>query len=491
MNHPEMLRRFGQLLPQFEHANNPEGVLTKYARENNFAPAQLEKLGHIFNTAKTLHFLDKSAHRADTFKIVDVPSLLEDYKGFDPGEAPTKQASTAKVSNNPYAVPRIADEVWGRADSSKRAFVHTPTERSCDASSQVDEMFKAACAAIDDVRNADSARELLTEIKEEIFTNVRKLASFLDRDGLHVYPAAKAQVLKAFPEKGAKVCQLLEGHMEGIRHLSLEKTAATIPEKAFAKDPGGWFDVVAATEELMGYHKDAFNAAAFFKAATKTEEKPKKKTPKTDKDDLAPKEKGKRRPKSESGGALITQETIDPFYSKPKEEKEEDSKGESNGDGGKAFLAALQGITDRVGAGSEKVTGQVLSGAPVKSLANAVHGGRDKNRSSMDQALGEDRDTAILLRLLKDPIIRQADPKSVSDIYHVIRSANPQVAGDEQLAKLIVREAIQYGSVPSHVHKELVDTNKTQLQSEELAGNLDKQRYAIGGLGGKPQENKG
>ena len=81
---------FEDLLPEIKETGDVENVFLKFAKEKNIAPALLEKLGHVYNTAKTVNYLDKSAshekQRGSTFAILDVPALLEKYASAQPSD---------------------------------------------------------------------------------------------------------------------------------------------------------------------------------------------------------------------------------------------------------------------------------------------------------------------------------------------------------------------------------------------------------------------
>ncbi len=65
--------------PRVRRSGDPEGELIKFANEKNMSPALLEGLGQLFNTAKTLCYMDKSANRGDSFPLVNVQDLVSQY----------------------------------------------------------------------------------------------------------------------------------------------------------------------------------------------------------------------------------------------------------------------------------------------------------------------------------------------------------------------------------------------------------------------------
>ena len=68
------------LIPQVNEAGDATSVFSKFARENNLPPAQLEKMGHIFNIASTRQWMNSNPEaRGATFPTLDVPTLVESY----------------------------------------------------------------------------------------------------------------------------------------------------------------------------------------------------------------------------------------------------------------------------------------------------------------------------------------------------------------------------------------------------------------------------
>lgn len=84
------------VLPAIVKSGDPEGELLKCASEHNLPIAQVEKLGQVFNTYKTLTGLSVQKNRGDSHSIVDVPSMVEKYASFNPKKVLKKQAAVEK-----------------------------------------------------------------------------------------------------------------------------------------------------------------------------------------------------------------------------------------------------------------------------------------------------------------------------------------------------------------------------------------------------------
>lgn len=64
------------LLPRMK-AEDPAQVMSKYASARGLSAAQLERLGHVFNTASTLATLEKDRNGSPA--LVDVPQMVDGY----------------------------------------------------------------------------------------------------------------------------------------------------------------------------------------------------------------------------------------------------------------------------------------------------------------------------------------------------------------------------------------------------------------------------
>ena len=74
------------VVPQMQKSAAPVDCLLKYAKEHNFSPAILERVGHMFNSLKTnsaYNLAKEASHRGDYISTLDVPALLEKYSSFD------------------------------------------------------------------------------------------------------------------------------------------------------------------------------------------------------------------------------------------------------------------------------------------------------------------------------------------------------------------------------------------------------------------------
>jgi hypothetical protein len=73
-----------EVAPEANQSGDPEAAILKVATARNLPPAAVERLGHLWNTGRTLNHLEKSANRADNVPLVDVPALVSKYSSYNP-----------------------------------------------------------------------------------------------------------------------------------------------------------------------------------------------------------------------------------------------------------------------------------------------------------------------------------------------------------------------------------------------------------------------
>lgn len=166
MNHQAIIEQLSVLAPKLKAAESPEAVLVKYATDRNLSPAQLERIGQVYNIAKTLNFMDKSANRGDSFRVLDTQKMMSDFTSFKP--APQKEATSNSDWNS-----------WFDAPLSKAASSSNPD----DINSWIDTTEKSAKIVEEDgkytVYSEDGSKRLSKPgTKEEAVKRLRQVEYF-------------------------------------------------------------------------------------------------------------------------------------------------------------------------------------------------------------------------------------------------------------------------------------------------------------------------
>lgn len=465
--------------------------MLKYARAHNFSSEQLGKLGHIFNTAKAVEFLKVAEDRAANFRIVDVPGLQESYTEFRPESKAATAVSFGADQDHDWALPNF----WETADNQGQELVYSFEHKAAREEAPADHwrtLYKQACENRDLLQECEGLSfELLSRSSEA----VTKFASVVvDVHDPRVYPAAKSEVLRKFgstPDVLA-VLHAAEHHMEKVRGLHIEKQAVCLDPKQFVRDSGGWFDPFAeALDAFRLYQKSSACMDILKEAVTmspdqekafnkrmgdRITEKLKRETGAVDEADLTERLKG------DLTGTPV--EKVKPLEIRDPRLMYKDEKDESKPP--KDLPLDFDKILGAMGASGKGVVNDVFGDDPgplsvAKRLALLQNGGKDRERMKLDAQLEDDETSAVLQRLvLTDPIVSKADPTKVADIMNTIREANPEVAKNYNLAGLVVREALQYGSVPVSVYKDLLDMRKTREDITERGDRNTSNRYSTG-----------
>ena len=74
--------------------------------------------------------------------------------------------------------------------------------------------------------------------------------------------------------------------------------------------------------------------------------------------------------------------------------------------------------------------------------------------------------------IMSDDVLRDADQDMLRSLYTTIRDMSPTFASDISLLGPALKESLQYGSIPVHQIKAILDAEKTLLQIKELQDKL-------------------
>lgn len=204
MNHQAIIEQLSVLAPKLKAAESPEAVLVKYANDRNLSPAQLERIGQVYNIAKTLNFMDKSASRGDSFRVLDTQKMMSDFTAFTPKQQ--KEATNNTEWNN-----------WFDAPLSKAASTSNPD----DISSWIDTPEKSAKIVEEDgkytVYSEDGDKRLSQPgTKDEAVKRLRQVEYFkkhkkantvpnlLAMAGDSAYASAETDAVASLPKTAAE-----------------------------------------------------------------------------------------------------------------------------------------------------------------------------------------------------------------------------------------------------------------------------------------------
>jgi hypothetical protein len=215
MNHQAIIEQLSVLAPKLKAAESPEAVLVKYASDRNLSPAQLERIGQVYNIAKTLNFMDKSANRGDSFRVLDTQKMMSDFTAFKPKQE--KEATNNTDWNN-----------WFDAPLSKAASSSNPD----DINSWIDSIEKSAKIVEEDgkytVYSEDGDKRLSKPgTKEEAVKRLRQVEYFKKHKKANTVPnlLAMANDSEYASAESSVIASLPKTASEQIKNELREETA--------------------------------------------------------------------------------------------------------------------------------------------------------------------------------------------------------------------------------------------------------------------------
>ena len=438
MNHSALIHQLDSLLPEIRAAGAPEEVLLKHARENNFYPAQLEKLAQLFNTAKTLTVMDKSAgDRGREFTIIDVPSLVGRFVEPRVEKGHTKSAA-AEPSHDTRRFP-------GRNIA--------PIVKEAAAAAPEETPFEKRAREQNEDRDLQTLEQIIDDHREKGLTHFVKLA-WMVRSGVP-FADIEEDAGDLLGDEGRETVEHFSAYLDSkhIKHARM----TTPTRRALAVDRHQVMPIFKQACEAYGLAKAASSMAGTHPSRTRSG---------------VPAGLSGRR-----GGATGVPQAL------------ADRKGNSKG--------KLSGGSDKPsdskpsGGGEKQDFGKLMDNfvqRPVQGVTGpyqALKGvlgelkGRNSRQEKVDTAGDDAQAVSGLQRLLvTDPILQKADPDTVVDLYNSFRQADPETAKDVNSMRFALREALQYGALPQHTLKEILSGRKERAQAIQAERGNDDALYA-------------
>lgn len=531
MNHQAIIEQLSQLAPQLKSASSAEDVLIKYAKAQNLSPAQLERIGQVYNIAKTLNFMDKSANRGDSFRVVDTEQMLADFTKHTPADK-SKEANTAYQSwiDKPSDMAKAASSPDDLA-----SWIDTPKEEVNSITSYLAAHKKAN--SMPDIM-ALARGELNYSVEADVENPNADMDAFRDLHNKQSFISYEIDVTGQIVDDAnhdlLKLAnELLEMHrIANLPFATMERDAVYSSEnpEAIKKatsiiadyfEQKGWkldrYDFSQPAPRLV---HDKHNALPLFKSAAlkldlrkaaadyiehlnkeaaqaREAREPKRRAGEDTGDTInLPKDNARRRPQDQEQGDMKFPGVNNKRRPKAEEEagpisqldylrmlatQNKDSKPSGNGDGKQDYSAAAD-IAKGIKSMYDPAT---YTNSQTQGLIDSISRPRESTRMntrqrSVDVGADDVSRVADLQRLImSDPIIGEADPDMVVDLYNTISRANPEIARDKNLLRFALREAIQYEAVPLHTYKDLMSIGKDRVDIEDKTNKLQSARYAI------------
>lgn len=428
MTQQQQLALLNSIMPDILETKDPKGVMLKCAREHNLSPAQLEHLGQCFNTAKTLVGLEKQANRGDSFTIVNVPEMLSEYVTYDAHKSGKPDATSKKVTKlMKFAHTGVQEEAetgnryYDPIESLNRLPSLFTLKSVNDVYEPVEDMDKSASSiqVVEEpslwkeeecVRNMKQiAFETTQEIKEKCASLCREVHESGDwqemaEDALSYFGDVANIAIDTVEDYASK-------HNIALEPFELNKVAS---KRALAYDRHKVMPLFGAMLKYAHYKMHALDILESFNP-------------------------GQKKQASEQDTIESLLDAIHPAK-KPQED----------------LLTEKQGslYSTATSAGKDVLQKSVMP--RVESHEQYINQAKQK----------ADETIAVQQLMLEDPVIKEADPQEVYELYKTVASLSPTLAQRPTTLAPIVREALQYGSLPIQTVTALLNAESTAAKTK-------------------------
>lgn len=534
MKHNEAVQTVASLAPQIEKRGAAE-VLLEYATREDLPPAQLEKLAQVYNTLLTVSHIDNAAEdaRGATIPLLDVPELVVGYAtgiGREKAAAGPHSFSSHDVRTLDLnlAIKRTLDPGMSKAASQ----VTTTPDQADERLGRVMDMSRAQDALLDvelDLRMEMSklASELFAAAPHVDGNQFLRDISEYEIEALQHQPVCAVKAAGAFMEKFA-----------APHHTKLQRFAYDYEVTPYAYDidhrlgktfaelakTAGTLDMIVkmsaeTLQEVERNHKSPDNNAAIppmtvregsGAAAPQVEVSPSMlasllsgariqtqrpepepsddEKPRNEDDLLGEAEtlitSTSDKPSTSTGSAPRAESRSDNTQapsSAPKAKSKVDLTGDAKPSSGFTKDDMLELLSRPVNAVSDTIRGaagkmdETISHITSKERTNKAQQSADISVEDIKRAMG-------VRRLIgTDPVLKEADPKVVLEVYNSVVARNPQLAGDMAALRLVLREAVSYEGLTLDSQKLLTEIRRNTGEADKTERENTRQQYAVGG----------
>jgi hypothetical protein len=488
MNQREAVDTMFRLLPQMEN-DTPENVFVKYAADKRLSPAQLTRLGQVFNTTSTNVTLQKD--RNGTPSLIDVPAMVGSYvnsTGRSPKHAhqsflseeaaPPQEKAASATTGYSFSRGHVPD-VW---NGGRPGIEHQKVARAAPKPD-------VRAAGRDAIALVTLALEEYGNKSADYHAEIRKIAQefTIDREKVLDKFATFANDLPGFlnsqMETEAVIGSLGSRLKAAGVDIPVEDGGKRIREKVILyRDRTGQVQKAAAAIECLKEATAARLAISDGMLFLKEHEDELRKDPLLDRQlnkiatqvenhgtvlglfkDASP----ERAPAVDATAAGIERASKgldDALVSRPPKfedyDKDDNMRDLRYGDAAtnaarfvglqaqKGFSRGNKAVLEDIPRMVDEFTEEGRLG---KMLRFTV--GDNKKRVGdiavdREQIARDTRAAATLQKLMiKDEVLSTRDPEQVWQAFQSIRSASPHVAGDETMLKLLLRQATEIGGL--------------------------------------------
>jgi len=462
------------IAPAIRKNHDPEGTILKFANEHNLAPALVQTLGQLFNTAKTLAFMEKSANRGATFPILDVDKMVDKYLDVRPSKSASRNLTKATTSaydlfdfenSEKTSLAACFENVPGLKVEDEIVFSERPVKFASEDVRRDLRFDSENKHLLDTLNQAKSdyeqdAREILVKLARNIKQNELSFEK-IEQDALWVH----GDIIKPAVSMLADYCAA--DHVKIARAKDIGENRLVRENMSIINDLDKVSDCLFKLAAANGMIEETIKAAtphsieqaerAAPPAGAKRHEVvlPSNAPPALESGDESPKsERPEPRSTGRSGGKSA------PSKNAP-----------SNATPEKGYFSHIAGAISSATEPFAKIP------THQKTLKDMLGHGRNTEQEHVDTAHEDTKHLAVLQNLLTtDDVLAEADPEVVVNMYNTVRRVAPSLAGDTNVMRVALRSMIQHDGISPFDLKSFLDTEQAGQKTEfnkRLLGEMD------------------
>ncbi len=479
---------FEELIPEIKKSGSVKDTMLKFANDKNLAPALLEKLGHVYNTAKTVTYLDKCASerkkRAETFNVLDVSEMLDDY---------TKSANeSAKYSDSDFS--SLDSGRFTDLFKKELNFDDLNNLENADdyqevklASQQISDWKKESIG----LANSENAEQLIFDLTEDN----RKIASEISdyvRDSHNEvsFTDMERDAKYYFGDCVKQACDYVADYMEGIK-FSVKRASDAgkrrlIQDTTFLQKFATIQNNLNLKEQAEVYKKEAIvQIPPHVLQQQKKPKKKQKKSPPVKNNPAAAKAKKEKELKEDRGQVTDWVEAQpSPTVDAPRPGGDTPFGDFLNEGGDKAKAVAgyaketLTDIAKGIPSVGNLSNSLGSAGRTAEDFLKLLSPGRQSDQELIDRELDEANYSALIQDLIMtDPILSEEDEDKVVDLYNTIKSVAPELSKDKNVVRVVLRGGVQYDGIAAPDLAQLVEAERNLQKSKWNQNVLDADNY--------------
>ncbi len=497
MEHLTAIKVIEALATDINLSQDPKGVLTKYATAKNLTPAELERLGQVYNSAKTLSHLEKSANRGSTYSLLDIEDLVN---GFTKHEDKVVVEKSASVIVRGGKIPNLfeVETLTKEASSDKSEFLEGLSRKLKEQDIMEKKAFLYNLQANAEELKVDIRNRTKELVKKAFYANqdFNILTNILVSDS-----AASPNGNKDAIEFLAKKAGELTGTDIRVDFTKAASVKVVTDRTGFLKELEYVQEEIDLLHDITELQKSSNIFAGMYGNTAEEEEKKEGKKVSSEELEQAEMDLGLPREPKQLELPLLYNTDIDITSPKtspppatpdkpadapqgaPTEERsttpdsilaylmaKRDAKNTEVPEQAKEKpnTAALDSIKALIDSKFDNLISPHLKPTPkIRGYENA---GVDKQVSSVQTA-------ATIHELMQDPIISAHSPQKVVSLYNSLAQINPAMMRDKNVSKFALREALQYEGITPHTYGQLIGIEKDKAQTEKQKLDIRKELY--------------